>query len=446
MYLATAIEMAHGELKLKNHSHWQLFLFSLPSILAVTLGSFASVVDTALVGQLRTDWLGALGPSIVILNGFSWAFIFLIHTTVQGISSASSEVSSRVVKERVQISLLTAIAGGTLASLLIWSVRYWIYPLAGAEGELIPIVESYFSIRILGHPFLIIYITTISILRGLGRVNCSFFLIFFTTVFNIALTYFFLYQMKTDLGGAAWGTVLSNALGTLLSLIIILRHPSLRGVWRKYYARKKNWLLFRKNGRDIFLRNACLTLVFFLSNTLAAKQGVVVLAAHQVILQIYLLASYCADGIATSAIIIGANYYAKRRMEELRLVYGRILHLGAFVGAIFALIYLFLGHELVSLFSGDREVIALVLSIMPLFYLTQVVSSVTFTYDGLMSGLGEFPYLRFHVLLGTLTCFFPLVIVGYYSQSLGWIWGGIVALNFYRTLLLGRRNRQILCS
>ena len=192
-------------------SYSSLFLFSLPSILASLLEPLASLVDTALVGRMNTDWLGALAVGSIILGSFTWVFNFLIHATTHGIASSDNPTGTALLRERVRISLTVGLGLGLLSALLLWFLRFHLYTLAGANAPLIPLVDEYFSIRILGHPLILLQTTALSVLRGLGNVRTSLILTVLTTATNIAASWFFLYVARIGLAGAAWGTVLAHS-------------------------------------------------------------------------------------------------------------------------------------------------------------------------------------------------------------------------------------------
>ena len=432
-------------LKLRDLSYKTLFYFSLPSILACLLEPLASVVDTAFVGHLKTDWLAALAVSTVILNSFAWIFNFLVHATTQGISAAHSPQTIPLLKERIRMSLYTAVVVGILASLVIWSIRFFLYEWAGAGPKIVDIADGYFKVRIFGYIFFVLYTTLISILRGLGRVHLCFILMTASTLLNILLNYFFLYIQKMDIVGAAYGTVAANILGCFLSVIFLFKMPQIQGLFATFLVGKQTRLSFGKNSRDIFLRTGAISFVFFFSNRLAAQSGILTLAAHQILLQIYLLSSFFTDGVAVTATVLGTRFFTMKQKRRLRIVSYRILHLGACIGAIFSLIYFFGGLHILELFTKDLQVIKLCLSLWPLIYLPQTISSLSFSYDGIMFGLGEFAYLRTHMLVAAFLVFLPTaVLISFFIYPLWGIWWGFTGMNIYRMAVLHKHARKIL--
>ena len=230
--------------------------------------------------------------------------------------------------------------------------------------------------------------------------------------------------------------------------MVIVAVPRIQGFWREFSFEKKNWFHFGKNSSDILLRTACLSFIFFFANRLAAGQGVNTLVAHQLLLQIYLLSSYFTDGVAVSANIIGSNALANGDHQRLRLAYRRLLHWGLVIGILFSLIYGLGQDNILEIFSRDPQVLKKAIAVWPLLVFTQTLSSLSFTYDGLMFGLGAFSSLRNHLLIATALIFLPLSL--FWPDGIGeplmGLWGAIIAVNIYRTLALALHVRRFLSS
>ena len=435
---------------LKDLSYRTILFFSLPSICASLLEPLASVVDSALVGRINTAWLAALALSLVILNGFTWLFNFLSHATTQAVADGGGR-GKEVMQEQARIALTASILVGVSSSIVVWLIRYLLYKFVGVTEEMIPLVDSYTKIRIIGQPVVFVYITLLSILRGLGRVKTGFILIVLTTATNIMLTYLFLYIMKTGIEGAAYGTVISNIVGLVLSVSTLYKCGRLKGINAKIRLDWNKWNTFWSNGRDLLIRIFMLTLSFFISFRLASSMGVKVVAAHQIVLQIYLFSSYFIDGMAISGTILGADLAARGKIKRLRWVFRRLLHMSLLIGTVFTVIYGLGGEWLIGIFSNDTEVVSLCLSVWPLIYLSQLICAAAFTYDGFMFGLGEFLLLRKHIGIAVLLIFIPLTITawnwpwyrGIFGDSLWVIWPGIIAINIYRVVALGRRLKKL---
>lgn len=409
-----------------------LFWFSVPSIISSVFEPLASIVDTALVGNLDTLSLASLALATTLFNSITWMFNFLVHASTQGVADFAASKDENLLRARIKISLSTALGVGLLCTIaLILPKEFW-FSLVGGKVEQLNHFDAYFLPRTYFHVFTVLSLTTLSLLRGFGKLRLVLFLMIFSSVINIGLSYVFLYPMGLGVKGAAYGTVISHFLTFIISFFFLLREEKVGLRFLKAATGKENWLKFGRNSLDLFGRSFTLTACFFTATRLASRLGVEPLGAHQVLLQIWLLASFFLDGLAISGNILGARFYFAGQLKRTSLVYRRLLDLGFLVGLAFTLLYLCGWSEILNLFTQDLLVIAEMNKVRFLIIASQIISAVAFVFDGLIFGLDGFHWLRKHMILGALFIFIPLSLVSLYHPSLVWIWLALVSLNAYR--------------
>jgi len=417
----------------EDFSYKGLFLFSLPSILSSLLEPLSATIDTALVGQVSTEWLGGMALAVTLLSSFTWMFNFLVHASTQSVaSSIGSEAEG--VSESVKTALLVALFIGIATTVFLWVAKPLLYSMVGVTPEIYAHTDAYFSIRVYGHCFTLLYTTLISLLRGLGRVNLGFMMVGLTTIINASITYLALFVFDWGLEGAAWGTTGSFTLGSIISFLILLRDKNIKGRFFKSKIKKEKWFRFGNNSINIFGRSFTLTTCFFLSTRFASTLGVQDLAAHQILLQVWLFCSFLLDGVAVTGTVLGAKYFSKGEKEKLGLIYKRLIVLGALIGFVFSIAYALGGELIVSMFTNDQEVTSLIFSFWLMIVLSQFFNAIAFVYDGLLFGLEDFRYLRKHMMIGGALVFLPIAIFGQINGSLALIWAGMIILNIYRGL------------
>ena len=411
-----------------------LVMFSLPSIASSVLEPLASVVDTAMVGHISTSLIGVLAIATTILSSFTWMFNFLVHASTRNVAHFFAKEDEKSLVATMRSGLKVALLLGVGSALLLFVFRHPLYQLASMPEELSSGVDKYFSIRLVGHPFLLIYTTLLSIMRGFGEVNLSFYLVLLTTLLNIIITGVLLFIFNWGIEGAAIGTVVSQVVGLGLSIYFVGR----KKVVQKYFFDKglksEVKIEFGKHSKELFGRSFILTSVFFLSTRLAANLGVTTLASHQILLQVWLFVSFFVDGVAMTGNILGAKFYALKEMDVLEKVFNKLLWLGFIIGVAFILLYVPLYRWVWSFFTFDKEVYILLEKIWPYVVWSQVINCLSFVYDGLLFGLGEFKFLRRHMFIGACITFLPLGFYSYFGESLLAIWLGLISLNVYRLI------------
>ncbi|MCO4793644.1 MAG: MATE family efflux transporter [Bacteriovoracaceae bacterium] len=400
--------------------------------MASLLEPLAGLVDTSLVGQLNTEWLASLAVATTILNAFTWMFNFLVHASTQAVAKAAGQNDLGMLGEKMKISVFLSFAIGFLSACFIFLIRKPLYVMAGSRPEIIHFIETYFLIRLIGHPFTLVYLTLVSILRGLGRVQLGFFLMGLTTLLNIGISYYLLFVLKIGLEGAAYGTVLANIVGVLISFLFLMQKEEIRTHFFGSSFSKDGWFQFGKNSIHLFGRSFFLTACFFTATKFAGTLGVIELAAHQVLLQVWLFASFFTDGVAISGNILGARFVSQGNILKTRSIFSKLLKLGGIIGIMFTLFYFVLGEFIIRIFTNDEQVINLIWKIWPLIWLSQLPNAIAFVYDGLLFGLESFDYLRKKMIIGVLFIFTPIAALTIVYQNLYPLWIALIALNMYR--------------
>ena len=421
-------------MKLAGLRSKDLWWFSVPSIIASVFEPLASVVDTALVGHLNRESLASLALATAVFNAITWMFNFLVHTSTQAIADHEATRNPDLMRSRVKISLSLATVVGLTCSLFLWLPQNLWFDISGGTPELRELFDAYFSPRVGFHVFTVLSITLLSILRGFGRLKLVLGLMIVSTLSNIILSWLFLYPMGMGLEGAAYGTIAAHVLTTILGFYFLFQKEELRSGFFKSKVIAGQWLKFGKSSFDMFGRSFTLTLCFFSSTRLASKLGVDALGAHQVLLQVWLLASFFLDGLAITGNILGARFFFADQVKRTAIVFRELLKLGLYVGLAFLVLYGVFWNQVINLFVEDPLVIDQLASLKWPIVISQVFSAVAFVFDGLIFGLNGFSFLRKHMIIGALSTYVPLALISLWRPDLMWIWAGMVTLNAYRGL------------
>ncbi|PIK16196.1 MATE family efflux transporter [Halobacteriovorax sp. JY17] len=412
-----------------------LFFFSLPNIFGSLLEPVTGIIDTALIGNMNTTWLAALSLGVVILSSFTWVFNFLIHTSIQSVSEAYSLENSEQLHGRVKVALLLSLVVGVFSSLILYFCSSPLFDFVGARGELKPLALSYFHVRLIGQPFLILGGTLISILRGFERVKVCFILIAFSTIINSGLSWYLLYHTNIGLSAVAWGSVIGAIFTALLALLFVLRIREIQVRKLVGSPLRGEVMSFGRNSLNMFCRSIILTGSFFLCTKSAARLGHASLASHQILLEFWLFSSFLTDGLALSGNILAAKFQATKDFKSFTLMKKNLLKLSLFFGVSFALTYFFFENKLLRIFTEDELVLDIISKVWPYLALSQIFLCATYVYDGLLFGLGRFDFVRRQIFYGFIFSFLPFIIYSFYSENLLTIWLGLIALGAYRVFI-----------
>mmetsp|Transcript_9522 Transcript_9522/g.12442 ORF Transcript_9522/g.12442 Transcript_9522/m.12442 type:complete len:352 (+) Transcript_9522:326-1381(+) len=184
---------------------------------------------------------------------------------------------------------------------------------------------------------------------------------------------------------------------------------------------------------NMMTRSFLLSGSIWLMSLLASRLGTAQLAAHQIVLTLWSIASYLADGFADVGTMLGAKFISSGETEILRSVFHRLLALGLFSGVAFSIVFFLLSSEIESVFTNNTETKKALASIWPLVAAMQIVNSLVFVYDGLIYATASWSYVRNVMLIGCLLWFIPSVFVATsLFRSLLSIWVAKAGLNVFR--------------
>ncbi|CAI5529749.1 unnamed protein product [Closterium sp. Naga37s-1] len=161
-------------------------------------------------------------------------------------------------------------------------------------------------------------------------------------------------------------------------------------------------------------------LSFFLVLACATSLGVHAVAAHQILMQLWMVNIYIADGFATAGTIVASSLagrmaQAQTRGEhatllaDLRLVCWRVLRMGLIAGILICAAYTSLERHIVALFTYDEATKAQLRHVWLFLALMQPLNSVVFVYDGLIYAAQAFSYMAACLAVGFFTLFLPVV-------------------------------------
>jgi multidrug resistance protein, MATE family len=411
------------------------------------MAPLAQVVDSALVGNLNTVWLGALAVSMSIYSSVVWPFNFIVHLTTQKISREYSQTHSVNLLQKIFAILLFTLILGTLFSVTFYLFRYQFYSLATSRSELFEFADLYFVPIILGLPVTLLSMAILSVLRGMEKVNVSFFIVALITILNIVFSWSSLHLFGKGLDFVAISTILSQGVGSLLAILFLVSED-----WQSFleFVKSKNeisswWGIVKgelaswgRDSRNLIVRSAVLSLTFFLCTRVASGLGTKELAAYQVLLQIWLFFSYWIDGLAITGNIYGAKFTSEGAQEAdhqtFRLMWSRLSYWGLFMGIVFILIGVTVPEQVMSIFTNDMMVKKLITPLLPWVLLSFPVCSIAYVLDGVMFGQGQFHYLKTHIMIGFIIGFLPFLIYADKYQIFWPIWIGMITMTAYRAL------------
>ncbi|KAK3010828.1 hypothetical protein RJ639_011512 [Escallonia herrerae] len=437
-----------------GHSEFQdvkceLIWLSLPALAGQAIDPMAQLMETAFIGRLGAVELASAGVSMSIFNIISKLFnVPLLGVATSFVAEDISNSASRVstveegqqgsangkpfdgVDKRQQLSsvstaLLLAIGIGIFEALALWlgSGLFLNLMSVSSASPLRAPAQRFLSLRSLGAPAVVVSLALQGVFRGFKDTKTPV-LCLGKCIGNLSAAFLLpilIYYFRLGVTGAAISTVVSQYIVTFLmiwylSKRAILLPPSLEALQFGGYVKSGSNRSARKQA-DTYLtidahrhsdfvvggflvgRTMASLLTMTLGTSMAARQGPLAMAAHQICLQVWLAVSLLTDALAASCQALVANSISKRDYKAAREITHFVLKTGLVAGVSLAVVLGLSFTSLSTFFTKDIEVLEILRTGVLFVSASQPLTALAFIYDGLHYGVSDFPYAACSMML-----------------------------------------------
>ncbi|XP_031498628.1 protein DETOXIFICATION 44, chloroplastic-like isoform X2 [Nymphaea colorata] len=406
-----------------------ILAIALPALLALAADPVTSLVDTAFIGHLGSAELAGVGVSISVFNLVSKLFnIPLLNITTSFVAeeevlvgnaenaSPTGEITKRVLPS-VSASLVLAAGLGIAEAIALSIGSGYFLNIMGipADSPMHLPAEQFLALRGLGAPAVVIALAAQGSFRGFKDTKTPLYAIGAGNLLNAVLDPILMFTFNLGVGGAAIATVMSEYVIALILLWelnsrVMLIPPKLQMIQLDRFI---------NSGRTIAVLST-----FTLGTSMAARQGPIPMAAHQICLQIWLAVSLLNDSLALSGQALLAGAYSQGDYKQARLIIHRVLQIGLLTGiGLSILLYLCFGI-FVELFTTDSSVLEIVRSGVLFVAGSQPINALAFVFDGIYYGVSDFNYAAYSmVLVGFTSSLF--LFLGAHAFGLAGVWAGL---------------------
>lgn len=186
-----------------------------------------------------------------------------------------------------------------------------------------------------------------------------------------------------------------------------------------------------KSGGFLLGRTLAAVATVTLSTSMAARQGPIAMAAHQICLQVWLSSSLLADAQASAGQALIASSFSQGNYSRVKEITYYALKTGLITGVSLAIILGLSFSTLATLFTNDAEVLRIVRSGVLFVSASQPITALAYIYDGLHYGVSDFKFAAISMMLvGAMSSAFLLYAPAVFG--LAGVWAGL-------TLFMGMR-------
>ncbi len=407
-------------------------------ILRLAVPAFGSLVteplfllaDSAIVGRIGTVALGSLGVASQVLTTLVSISIFLAYGTTAAVARQLGAGNKRDAVRQGIDGLWLAAAIGLVVIAVGWPFGPGIVSVFGGSPGVAHGAVIYLRISLFGAPSMLLVLAGTGVLRGLHDTRTPLAIAVAANSLNIALNAAFVLGLRWGIAGSAWGTVIAQSAGAAVYLAVVARGARRAGV--RFRPDLPGVRAAATAAAALVVRTLALHAVLVMTTAVAARQGDVAIAAHQIAARVWTLLAFALDAIAIAGQVIVGRYLGAGDVEGARAATERMVAWGVIYGTIFCVALLLVRPLVPGLFAATAPVRGLLLAVLIVVALQQPFAGVVFVLDGVLIGAGDQRYLAVAGLIN-LAIFLPTAALVQASHA------GLVALWMAYSLWLAAR-------
>lgn len=407
----------------------QMLWFMLPFMASNALQVLYSTIDMIIVGNyVGTPGLSAVSQSSLILNFATMVCLGFANAGQVLVSQALGAGKRREVNDIIGTLFSVIAAMGVCFSVIVLALRHPIMRIMNMPAESYDMAIDYLVICGAGLVFTAGYNMVAAVLRGMGDSKRPFLFIGIASAVNLVLDILFTGILGWGVAGAAWATIIGQAVSFLFSLWYLYKNKEDFGFDfkpRSYIPCKKYVGMIVSLGTPMAIQSGCINLSMLYVNAMVNDISVVASATFGTGVKIDDIVNKISQGIQHAALpMISQNIAAREKDRARRVVFCAWIYSAIFT-VICMVLYITLGRELFMLFSDDPAVhemsgtfISAILWMFPAFVI--------------MRGTGAFIQGIGNAKLGLVLSLLDGVIL---RIGLSYLFGIVLDLGFYGFVL-----------
>jgi MATE family multidrug resistance protein len=391
----------------------ELVRLSWPIAVSTLSYSVMTLVDTLFVARLGKAPLAGVG-----LGGVA-AFTLLCFSIglLRGVKVLVSQAVGAGRRDEAGSYLAAGLAMAVGLGVLTLGLGLVVAPLlavVASTAEVGAAASSYLSIRMLGAPFMLVYVALREARYGQGDARTPMYASVAANAVNIAADYVLIVVLGHGVEGAAWASV--AAIGVEMAILLLAQHAA---GWTRPASVDRYVRAVGRVGIPTGLQFLLEVGSFSLLTALIAAMSEAEMASHQIVLHVIHFSFLPAYALAEAGSVLAGQAVGAERDELVGAVAKRAMAVaGAYTG-LCTVLFALGAPAIVSLFSSDPELTSCAVRLLYVAAVFQVADAANMVGRGILRGTGD---VRFPAVVGVVTawvCTPPLTWLFGYQLGLG---------------------------
>jgi Na+-driven multidrug efflux pump len=478
----------------RDMSYGALVKKSVPAIANEASRPLAALVLVALVGSAPCLGDGQEGgceddgamlaayAAVTATVSFASALCnFMLTVTTAQVGKDIGQKRWSVVGARVRIAAGVSFAVGIVCAALLFCATESLFAGMGLTTEVIELATPFMYWRLATVPLVFLLTSAGGVLSGYKRFFASAAVSFAVALTEVMTAYIALYINESGLVGlgaagfiaAGAGFVLAATVAGALppdeaptgAIVIVpvrswcsggmTEYADLNDEDRHYegssqaeqgISTKDILHHYLRDSKDQMIRSLALHTSVYAMAVGAAQLGTAPLAAHQIVMSLWMLSSYVCDGFGVVGTSLGSDMYgAGHSIGNLSV---KLIILGSSCGALCGMVLFIFSDSVIGCFTSHRNVVRQLDAVWWMLCIMQPTNGAVFVLDGLLAALQAFKFAAKAMVGSVALLFFPALLIGNFlagdedddgtiGRGLAVLWAAKCVLNLARFLSAG---------
>ena len=337
-----------------------LMQYAMPAVIAMTASSLYNMIDRIFIGQV-------VGP--LAISGLAITFPFMnlsaAFGAAVGVGSSTAisvklgqkdyDIAENVLGNSVTLNIIIGLAFGIICLIFLDSIILFF----GASENTLPYARDYMQVILIGNIISHMYFGMNNVLRAASKPKHAMYATMFTVVMNIILDAIFILWWGWGIRGAAFATIISQAMALVWQLKLFSNPNELlhlkRGIYRLKADLVKNIIGI---GISPFLMNACACIiVIFMNNQFVRYGGDMAVGAYGIANSIAVVFIMFVMGINQGMQPIAGYNYGAMQLDRVMRVLELSIIAATVIMTVGWAIAMFIPYYCVRLFTSDPTLI-----------------------------------------------------------------------------------------
>lgn len=335
-----------------------LLFFSLPYLLSFFLQTLYGMADLLIIGQF-----GSVADTTAVSVGSQ--VMHMLTVMIVGLAMGATVNIGQAIggRDNRRAALFTGntvtlfMGISSVLTLLLLVLRRAIVSAVSTPADAAAGTVDYLTICFIGIPFITAYNIISAVFRGMGDSKSPMYFIAVACAANIALDYLFIGALGMGPAGAALGTVLSQAISVIISLIVIKRRSTGLALTKADIRPNKQIIgKILKIGIPVAMQDGFIQIAFMVITVIANRRGLNDAAAVGIVEKIIGFLFLVPSSMLSAVSALGAQNIGAQKPERAKKTLLYAIFIAAGFGGTVAVIMQFLSSGAVSLFTDSAVV------------------------------------------------------------------------------------------